>query len=329
MTYKAMTKKFIYFAFAVMTAMCMTTACSSDDDEETPKDYEVNLPTPPNASNAVQYTLTTPMISSSTIVNAPVLKTIDITESSEVLLELYNLAKAKTFYVKEKATINGNTYTFNGSKVKGTIKVVDAASRLTRSDATVLEINIVVTASETEVYTFVNEVGETVTATKETPVTGDAILDRLSRTWNILGVIIDLKGGDVKAYEEWDAVGGVLDLETTALQEAIDQGVKLTEQEKNDLKKKVKSVSFTKTGLFSIDYADGKEDVANWKWSNSDKTQFMITLKDKEMGNKFIDNNSRVDFAFNGDRCNMKLSTVFKDSNNKEWDVVLTLKLKS
>lgn len=327
-----MTKKFFYFAFAVMTAMCVTTACSSDDKEEdTPKPSEANLPAPTNASEAVQFTLSTPMTSTTTGTegstnDAPVLKTIDITESSEVLLELRS-KEGKTFYVKEKATISGNTYTFNGSSVKGYIKVLDGTS-LTRSSSSSLEINIEVTVSGTEVYTYKNDDGETVTATKEVPLTGDEILDNLARTWNILGVILDLKNDDIKAYEEWDAVGGVFDLETTVLKEALDQGVNLTEQEQKDMKRKIKSISFTKTGLFTVDYADGKTDVATWKWSNSQKTQFRITLKDNEMGNKFIDNNSKIDFAFNGERCNMKLSTVFKDSSNKEWNVVLTLKLK-
>lgn len=326
-----MTKKFFYFAFAVMTAVCMTTACSSDDKEEdTPKTNEANLPVPPNASEAVQFTLSTPMTSTSTegaTEDAPVLKTIDITESSEVLLELRHPLTKNTFYVKEKAIISGNTYTFNGKSVKGYIKVLDGTNQ-TRSSSSSLEINIEVTVSGTEVYTFVNSEGETVTATKEIPLTGDEILDNLARTWNILGVILDLKNDDIKAYEEWDAVGGVFDLETTVLKEALDQGVNLTEQEQNDMKRKIKSISFTKTGLFTVDYADGKSDVATWKWSNSQKTQFKITLKDKEMGNKFIDDNSKIDFAFNGDRCNMKLSTVFKDTSNKEWNVVMTLKLK-
>ena len=324
-----MTKKFFYLAFAVMTAMCMTTACSDDKEEDTPKTSEANLPTPTNASEAVQFTLTTPLASTSTTSapeNAPVLRTIDITESSEVLLELRHPVTKQTFYVKEKATINGNTYTFNGSSVKGYIKVLDGTN-LTRSGSSSLEINIIVTISATEVYTFVNGEGKEVTATKEVVLTGDEVLDNLARTWNILGVILDLKNDDIKAYEEWDAVGGVFDLETTVLQEALDQGVNLTEQ--NDIKRKIKSISFTKSGLFTIDYADGKEDVANWKWANNQKTQFRITLKDKEMGNKFIDNNSKIDFAFNGDLCNMKLSTVFKDSSNKEWNIVLTLKLKS
>ena len=325
-----MIKKFFYFAFAVMTAMCVTTACSSDDKEEdTPKPSEANLPTPPNADNAVQYKLAVPMAPTGTTEKGPAIKTIDITESSEMLLELRDPQTNKTIYVKEKATINGNTFSFNGNKVKGTIKVIEAASRQTRAGSSSLEFNIVVTVSATEVYSYVNEEGETVTATKETPITGDAIMDNLARTWNIDGIILDLKNDDVKAYEEWDAVNGVFDLETTVLKEALDQGVNLTEQEKNDMKRKIKNIGFTKTGLFTIDYADGGEDAANWKWANSQKTQFKITLKDEKMGNKFIENNSKVDFTFNGNRCNMKLSTTFKDSSNKEWNVVLTLKLRA
>ena len=52
-------KKFFLYAFAAMAAMCMT-ACSSDDDNNNNDNNVVNMPTPPYADKAVQYSLDTP-----------------------------------------------------------------------------------------------------------------------------------------------------------------------------------------------------------------------------------------------------------------------------
>lgn len=321
-------KRFFYYAFAAMAAICMT-ACSSDDDDDNSTTNEVTLPTPENANDAVQFVFSTPKASESTAEDAPQIKAIDITESSDIMIELRHPVSGTTVYVKEKATINGNTYTVNGTKVKGTVKVVENGSRITRSGSAELIVNLDVVYTSTEVYQFKTDDGSTITVIKETPMTGDAAMDRLARTWNVLGIILDLKSSDVKAYKKWEATNGIIDLEKTLLKEALDQGVNLNADEQAELKKKVKSVTITKTRLFSIDYVDGSEDAATWNWADSNKSKVTIQLKDGKMGNKFIQDATDVSFDFKDDRCNMKMVTTFDDNSNKKWDVTLTIQLQS
>ena len=320
-------KKFFYYAFAVMTAMCMTACSSDDDDNGGSQKQEVNLPTPKNVENAAQYVLTTPKVAVGVEEDsdAPQLQTIDITESCELLLELRHPISKQIQYFKEKATLNGNVYTVNGQNVKGTVKVLGDAARATRSGTTNLEVNLEVKYTETEVYKYTTDDGTTITTIVEKPLTADEALARLSRTWNILGVILKLDSEDVDVSERWEAKNGVLNLETTVLKEALDQGVGLTAEEQNDLKKIVKGIIITGSGkrLFSLDYTNAHPDVATWEWADASKTKISIKLRDGKMGNKFIQDASQISFDFNGDRCNMKMVTTFNDNGGKKWDVEL------
>ena len=156
----------------------------------------------------------------------------------------------------------------------------------------------------------------------------DEALSNLARTWNILGAIIDINSSDIKAYEEFTSRGGIMYLKDI-LDEALAQGINLSEKEQQDFDKQIRSVTITKSGPFTIDYADGTEDAAGWRWTNDTHTQFTITLKGEDMGNKFIVTNSNIAVAYNGNRCNLKLHTTFADNSNKQWEVALTLKLQS
>lgn len=328
-------KKFFYYAFAVMTAMCMTACSSDDDDNGGSQKQEVNLPKPKNADNAAQYVLTTPKapaVAAGEEVNpdAPQLQTIDITESCDLMLELRHPISGNIEYFKEKAVLNGDIYTVNGEKVKGTVKVLGNAARMTRG-TTGLELNLEVKFTETEVYTYTTNDGTTVTTIESRSVDSDEAIIRLSRNWNILGVILNLDSDDVDVSERWEAKNGVLNLETTVLKEALDQGVNLTADEQAELKKTVKGISITASGKrsFSIEYTNANPDVATWEWADAGKTKISIKLRDGKMGNKFIQDASQISFDFNGDRCNMKMVTTFKDNSNKKWDVELIVQTRA
>lgn len=322
-----MTKKLLLFAFATITAICLT-ACSSDDDNDNgSKENAVNLPVPPNAENAKQFQLDNPKAPLNADTDDPELRTIDITESNDLLLELRHPVSRDIIYVKGKVTLKDNQYLLSGDRVKGTIKYAGSQSRLTRAGEKGIIIDIEVTfADVTFIYKTVDGKQE---AVKEiTPITGDQAVDRLSRTWNILGVILDLKG-ETNAFESWEAKNGVFDLETTVLKTALDRNVSLTEDEKNELRKKLQGITVTKSGLFTLNYTSGSVDAASWQWTDTSKKSFRITLKDGKMGNKFIQNASLITVEFNGDRCNMKLTTTFTDNSNKTWNAIVTLQLKA
>ena len=133
-----MNKKFFYYAFAVMTAMCLT-ACGGDDDnnDDGKKENTVNLPTPPNAENATQFILTTPQVPAATTAateeDAPELKTMDITESNDVMLELKHPETNTVVYVKGKAKRKENKYELSGDMVSGFVEMVDKNARATRA----------------------------------------------------------------------------------------------------------------------------------------------------------------------------------------------------
>jgi len=325
-----MKKNFLYLSVAVMTAMasmCMM-ACG-DDDDEVAKPNPVTLTLPTNAEHAVQYKLASAMPATSTtgdeVQDAPELTSINFTESGKLLLELRNPKDGKLSYIMEDATFRNNVYSVNSRRVSGTIGLVKNSARTRATDGLVINITVTYTVEETIAYTTGDE---TVTVTTTTTITGDEAMDRLARTWKILGVILDLKSDtkNIKAYEEFNSRGGMFYLEDV-LKEALDQGISLSDNDKEKFKRIVESVTFTKTGIFTIDYNDGGEDVASWTWSNADKTAFKILLKDEDMGNKFIADNTNISVAFSDTRCNMKLETTVKDNSNTEWIVAMTLKL--
>ena len=327
-----MKKKYFLMAFAVMTAMCLTTACSSDDDDnENKQDEQVNLPVPQNAANAIEFKLDTPQTptASGGEEDAPILNTIDITECDEVLLELKHPKAGDIVFVKGKAKKNGNKYELSGDMVKGFVEMVPTGARITRTTSTGLIIDIEVKFSVTEVYTYKNTNGEIITAEQITPIDGDEAEKRLIRTWNVLGAIFDLQGDDgVKPAVFFESTNGVLNLETTFLKEAEKRNVNLTADEKDELRKKLKTVTITGTRIFSLDYVDGSVDAASWQWTDEKKKEaFRITLRDGKMGNKFIQNASLVTAEFSGNRCNLKLATSFDDSSHKQWKATVTLQL--
>lgn len=361
-----MKKHFFYLALAVLSTMC-TIACSSDDDEDgdSNKVPTVNLSTPPFAQQAVRYELNPELKASAStgdITTAPALKAIELSESGKILLELHNAIDNKLVYIMEEATVSGDTYTMNGTKVKGTIKKASANARTRANDQLTTDLRVTIADGETLTYDTDEE--ETVNVTTTTygnngsgsgsgsgnnnsgsgnnSGTGSnngsgssnnggssvTATHNLVRTWNVLGTILDLKSKskNVKAYEEFDSRGGLFYLEDV-LEEALRQDVKLTEKEQEEFKRVVKHVTFTQSGLFIISYVDGTEDVARWQWANSQQTLITMKLMDEEMGNKFISDDTVIEVAFNGNRCNLKCETALTDNENNDWESTLILKL--
>ncbi len=322
-----MTKKILLYAFAAITAICLT-ACGSDDDKDNgKKENNVNLPVPPNANNAKQFQLDNPKAPLNAHVDDPELRTFDITESNDILLEFRHPVSKETVYVKGKVTQNNDQYVIDGERIRGFINLQSDQSRLTRAGEQSIVIDIEVKFNNVT-YTYKTVDGNQELVKVITPIPGDEAVDRLARTWTILGLILDLKG-ETNSFESWEAKNGVFDLETTVLKTAMDRNVSLTEDEKNELRKKLQGITVTKSGLFTLNYTSGSVDAASWQWTDTSKKSFRITLKDGKMGNKFIQNTSLITVEFNGDRCNMKLTTTFTDNSNKTWNAIVTLQLKA
>lgn len=337
-----MKKNFFYFAFAAVAAISLT-ACSSDDDSNdggstTPT---VNLPRPANAGNAAVYTLAGGGVTSSTTAqgeeHAPVLNSLEVTESEQVLFQITQVDNTP-FYVIDRPTVVGNTFTFNSDKVKGTVQRIErvAATRQGMVEyALILSLTIYNAGNPIEFKTA----PEGVPATKQpTPAayTDDNTTISLCRTWNfVTGNLaaatfdVHVANSNTEAFKEFYAQNDnqkvYFDLEKI-LNEALERDVALSQKDRDDMKRKIKNITVT-ADEFIIAYADSRgDDVANWSWVDSQQKKTMkIQLKNNKMGNKFFNNDTKIGVEFNGNRCNLKLEVLFADDNGKQWNSSLTV----
>lgn len=319
-----MKEKFFYLTMAAIAALCIS-ACSSDDDDAGSESATESLTTPLFAEQAAHYELLDLLKPADA--DAPLLKAIDFSESGKILVELVDPADNRLSYVTDNAIFSGHVITANGTKIKGSVNIAVTKVR-TRATDSQMVVSLSVTLSDGQTVTYDNSNDETGGTVVTTGAADDEASARLARTWNVLGAILDLKSKsqNVKAYEEFSSRGGLFYMEDV-LVEAINQGVELTPKEQEEFKRVVKSITITKTGLFVVNYVDGNDDVAQWEWANDQKTAITIRLMDEEMGNKFISDNTWIDIAYKGNRCNLRMETALTDDDNNDWESVLTLQL--
>ena len=317
-------KKIVLLIGLVALFSFVVTACSDDDNQEEKTDYPVNLNTPSNAENTVLYEL--PVALAPTTESNLQLKSLDITESGKIIAELRYSDTQKPVYVMGSVSQSGNTYTVSGEKLNGTIEQAFIDGNTRSAD---LSLIIKLTVTLEEVINYVTEDGEAVEAVVSRTIdSSDEAMNRLARTWNILGAIVDIKGDNIKAFEEFASKNGVFELKEI-LDEAVQQGISVSDDDRAALEKRVKSITFTKSQKFILTYVDGGEDVAEWVWADSQKTRIKINLKDDSMGNLFLNDDSKLFISFRDNRCNIRLETIITDNNGKRWDGTLTMKLQS
>lgn len=326
-----MKKSIFYFAFAALAALTFTACGSSSDDDNSGGNggnSNVTLKAPNFTEQVAKYKLTTPMkVSAATEMEETdtKLSSVELTESGYILVELID-PNGKPIFVQEKAAVSGETYSMSGSKISGTITKKAAA---TRAGDVQLQLNITVTLPLPFGTLTFNSGSEALAATlMAIPGVADYVVGYFCRTWSIVGATLDLKSTDVTAYKEFSSRGGLFYMEDV-LAEAQKRGVSFTSDEVADLQKKLKNVTITRSGDFILNYDSGQDDVATWSWSNSQKTGITIKMKDGDMGNKFINDNTKMGVAFNGNRCNLTMKINFDDSASKKWDAQLMLVLQS
>ena len=83
------------------------------------------------------------------------------------------------------------------------------------------------------------------------------------------------------------------------LEKAKEQNVKLSAQDEEALNREIVGITLDEFGLFTINYKDKFNDAAKWEWKVTDKT-FKITMKDTEMGNKFLNDNVNIEVRYTG-----------------------------
>lgn len=295
---------------AFCLAVC-NVACGSDDDNNGNNNNGNNgkvIPAPVNAANAVAYTIPSnaaPAKSSDLINKDGVhitanLTGINITESEKAIIEVTtkdDSGNTKLKYATFDAELNGNIYTIkDGGKVIGTIEK-KPASRTRGTSNVGLVFNLKFTINSiTGVLEFVAEDPITAKAMEEYMSNSDN-LTSIARTWKIERMKLTLVFDDKSKSDASTTInGGNL---TKFIELAEDNGVSLSEKDKADLSKNIASVTLDKNGLFTLTYTNNESDAANWNWvAGSNESKLQIKLKDKDMGNKFLADNSHVEVQF-------------------------------
>ena len=150
---------------------------------------------------------------------------------------------------------------------------------------------------------------------------GSSVETNLCRTWKIQGVTIEYQeDGEDAVFREFDN-GNLKEVADYA----NDQGAGLTSSELAELDRIISNVVVDKSGLIVINYTNRASDAAKWSWANNEQTQLKIKLKDSEMGNKFLNDNTTIGIAFKDKRCVLKLKT--RVTGNKNYNVALALRL--
>ena len=308
-----MKKNIFYMAMAACVAFA-NVACSNDDDKT--DNYTPSLNTPKYENEAVAFTIPEASAANITtsVANAPALTGVNITESGQAVFEL---GGGKTFKTYKITSISDDTYTLEN----GTIKKVSSAAAPTRGTSSVmLIINVIIELENGQSCNY-NTGDDAVSVEATTSSESSSVENNLCRTWKIQGVTIEYQeDGEDAVFREFDN-GNLREV----AEYANDQGAGLTNDELAELDRIISNVVVDKSGLIVINYTNRPSDAAKWSWANNEQTQLNIKLKDSEMGNKFLNDNTTIGIAFKDKRCVLKLKT--RVTGNKNYNVALALRL--
>ena len=327
-----MKKNLFFYAMAFCLAVC-NVACGSDNEEDNNGNNNNGnngkvIPAPVNAANAVAYTIpsnaapakNSDLINKDGVHITASLTGINITESEKAIIEVTtkdDSGNTKLKYVTFDTELNGNIYTVkDGGKVIGKIEK-KPASRTRGTSNVELVFNLKFTINSiTGVLEFVAEDPITAKAMEEY-ISNSNNLTSIARTWKIDGMKLVLDFRDKSKTDASTTVetGGDLREFITL---ADDNGVSLSEKDRADLSKTIESITIDKNGQFTLTYEGRESDVANWNWvSGSNESKLQITLKDKDMGNKFLDNDSKIEVEYHPETktINLALTTYLQDDD--------------
>lgn len=295
-----MKKTFIFMAMAAFAAVCFT-ACGSDDDDYVAPKYNVELPLPQNAKDAVSF---------ENIEGMNELDGITFTEAGNAIVEVAGK------FVSAKYTVANSVYTLTGA-AKGTVtRQAFANSRGTATSPANITIDLEVIV-DGQSYNFTGDAeADAQTATE---LISNVDLNNICRKWTFKDMALSLSGqvSMMKTYQSGDL--------SQLGKDANDNGAGLTAEELAELNKTIVSLEFTKTGkLFFIYKENGKEITESATWNSSDFLNFIVAeISD---ANKFIDKNSKIQVAYSANgACTISFFT--KITGSKTYDAQLTVNL--
>ena len=296
-----MKKTFILIAVAALTALSFT-ACGSDDADYVPPTYNVELPLPENAANAVAFEEIKGMTTA-----GKKLAGITFTEDGNAIAEVDGKFVAGTY------TYAAGTYTLAGN-IRGTVN--DVTTKGTSTENANLSINITVTI-DGQTYTF----NGNAQADRETAIEllTNVDLNNICRSWTVKNMSLSLSGdvSMMKTYESGDLSQLGVD--------ANENGANLTADELAELNKTVLSIEFTKSMKLFLTYREKGQNVTQCaSWTSSDFKEFLV--KEISEANKFIDQNSTIQVVFNNaGGCTITFFTTIKGSKNYDAQLIINL----
>jgi hypothetical protein len=171
--------------------------------------------------------------------------------------------------------------------------------------------------------------GVTISFNTSDPVDADMVwnvissgdnLDNIARTWIIKEITMSLKGDvDCTVTEKSGNLKVLAD-------KAQENEAGLTDEEYKELCKTVNSITLDKTGLFSIEYDEGQSEVCSWKWGDSSQESVLLQLRDSELGNKFLNDGSKIAVKFYSTGIAHFVITT-KITGTKKYDATLDITL--
>lgn len=285
-----MKKNFFYFAMALCVALC-TVSCGSDDDGDsapsyTPQKYEKEATAFTLGNNVASVTQGNETIS---------ITGLNFTESGKAIIETTHMKESKTTvkYSTYDAEINGNEYIIKD----GANKIGTVVNNGTRSSEGV-EITINITLSFDGVPVTIKPANAVKAVHMLEVIAASQGLTNITRTWQVERMKLTLDFDDDQDFST-EVTGGSLkpfqDL-------AKEHNIILTEKDRTALNRTIVGLTLDKFGLFTVTYSDKFNDAAQWSWAvGSNDSKIKITLKDEEMGNKFLNSNANIDVKYPGD----------------------------
>ena len=334
-------KKIFFFAMMACVAMCNTSCNSSDDDNEKPNDnntevgnttvgkledkaahYEIAEANAPKPKNTIKVEKS----DGTEIEIVPELTSFNVTEYGQAVFEI-NVDGSKKYctYNAEltESTEKKDVYTLKDNNLyKGTVTIVKekegAMTRATEGVELIFDMSISI-----ELYGVMIPLrfNDTAAAQVVIETVVKTITTQITNTWTVeyMKLVISYDDPKKSAYST-DVESGDL---RPFIKKAMDNGVTLNEKEQKELNRAIKSIIIDKNNLLVLNYDNGNSDAASWRWvnENPDNLAIGITLKDNEMGNKFISDNSKfgIELRQNGkvnfilttrlesDKCNVSL----------------------
>ena len=307
-----MKKNFLYYAMAAFVAVSLA-ACGSDSDDSPAGDNpQPSYPTPTYASTAAAFTIATAQAPTTT--DGAKLTGINITESGKAVFEVTKGGR-KLYAAYNVTKVEGGTYTIQGA---GTV----SSSTTRTSKGTSLGISVTITI-DNQTYTFQTEEDVQAQIVYE-QMAGGSNLDMIARTWKVKSMKLTLSPMSFEACMAAVQSGKAL---SQFVDEVKKRDTGFSDEELEELNREIKSLTIDKTGMLMLEYTNGTPDVATWKWNGGNYANIAIELKDSEMGNKFIQDNSAIDLKFTSNTCIFTLTTNLEGSKKNKYVATLNINM--